>query len=585
MKKVISILLILMILSTSFASANTNATVRMVMDGRTMDFQTVQLKVDDKAVATDVPSVIHGSRTLVPIHVIRNMGITVEWKDATREVTIKTNDKTVVMKIDSPIATMNGEAIRLPSDVPPKIITYQNSGRTMVPIAFLREIGLIVNWNESTRTVSIEKDEPSEPIVTDPVVTKAVKDVVASFETGAPEIRIKTGEELAYTELKLDGPARLVLDFQDTKFDFTNKGKLQSNGTLQFNVNSSGINSVRASQFKADPFVTRVTVELDEMMPYQIYYDKNAGDMVIQLEHNTEKAFQYWATSKTASKLAFRSNETTEFDFSVSDFGRTLNVSVYKAYIELPILNLDIDDPLLETINIEESQNGDIYHIEIRLKEDINYQTNSPAGAGTKEFIIEFTTKQNNSIPLIVIDPGHGGTDPGATSPINSLMEKHVVLDISQKLNKLLTDAGFRTYMTRTADNAITLADRAGVANQLQGDLFVSVHANAAASSSANGIENLYYPSENNSNDARDNKKLAQVFQKEMVRMLGAHSRGIVPREQLYVIRETKMPAVLTEVGFLTNPEEAAKLATPEYRQLVAESIYQSILKYFEEIK
>lgn len=585
MKKVISILLILMILSTSFAFANPNATVRMVMDGRTMDFQTVQLKVDDKAVATDVPSVIHGSRTLVPIHVIRNMGITVEWKDATREVTIKTDDKTVVMKIDSPIAMMNGEAIRLPSDVPPKIITYQNSGRTMVPIAFLREIGLIVNWNESTRTVAIEKDEPSEPIVTDPVVTKEVKDVVASFETGAPEIRIKTGEELAYTELKLDNPARLVLDFQDTKFDLTNKSKLQSNGTLQFNVNSLGINSVRASQFKADPFVTRVTVELDEMVPYQIYYDKNAGDMVIQLEHNTEEAFQYWEISQTASKLAFRSNETTEFDFSVSDFGRTLNVSVDKAYIELPILDLDIDDPLLENINIEESQDGDIYHIEIRLKEDINYQVNSPAGAGTKEFIIEFTTKQNNSIPLIVIDPGHGGTDPGATSPINSLMEKHVVLDISQKLNKLLTDAGFRTYMTRTADNAITLADRAGVANQLQADLFVSVHANAAASSSANGIENLYYPSENNSNDARDNKKLAQVFQKEMVRMLGAHSRGIVPREQLYVIRETKMPAVLTEVGFLTNSEEAAKLATPEYRQLVAESIYQSILKYFEEIK
>lgn len=582
MKKVISILLVLMVLSTSFVSANPSATVRMIMDGETMNFQVVQLRVDGKAVATDVPAVIHGSRTLVPIHVVRNMGITVEWKDTTREVTIQTNDKTVVMKIDSPIAMVNGEAKRLPSDVPPKIITYQNSGRTMVPIAFLREIGLIVNWNESTRTVSIEK---SEPIVENPVVTKTVKDVVVSFEAGSPEIRIKTGEKLTYTELKLNNPDRLAIDFQDAKFDLTNKSKLQANGTLQLEVSGFGVKSVRAAQFKTDPFVTRVTVEMDTMMPHQVYYDEKTGDMVIQLEYTGAEAFQYWATSKTASKLAFRSNEVTQFGFSVSDFGRTLHVSVDKDSIELPIINLDIDDLLLEAINIGESQNGDTYHIEIRLKEDVTYQANSPAG--TKEFIIEFRSKQNNNngIPLIVIDPGHGGRDPGATSPINGLAEKLVVLDISQRLNKLLTDAGFRTYMTRAGDNAISLADRVGVANQLEADLFISVHANAAASSSAQGVENIYYPSEKNPDDSRDNKKLAQTFQKEMIRVLGAHNRGIVARENLYVIRETKMPAVLTEVGFLTNSQEAAKLATTEYRQLVAESIYQSILKYFEEKK
>ena len=183
---------------------------------------------------------------------------------------------------------------------------------------------------------------------------------------------------------------------------------------------------------------------------------------------------------------------------------------------------------------------------------------------------------------LIIIDPGHGGTDPGASSPKLKLRETDVVLDVSHRLNKLLKDAGFRTYMTRTTDHYITLQDRAGVANQLNGNMFVSVHANAASSTSAEGVETLYYPSENNPDDPRDNKGLAQIFQNAMVQELGARNRGLVPREKIYVTRETKMPAVLAEIGFLTNPAEEQKLATNAYRQKVAEALFKAIVKYYE---
>ncbi|SES90338.1 N-acetylmuramoyl-L-alanine amidase [Natronincola peptidivorans] len=585
MKKMIAMVLVLMILSTTLVFANPSiTTVKMTMDGKTIDFATVNLEVNGKSVASDVPAVIHENRTLVPVHIIRNMGIQVDWKDATREVIITTNEKTVAMKIDSPIAVMNGEAKRLPDDVPPKIITYKGNGRTMVPIAFLRELDLIVEWKADTRTVVVEQkiQKPQEPIEdpkpNTPITTQEVKDVTIAYTTGTPEVRIRTGEELDYGDFQLTDPARIVIDFEDTKFNFTNKGKLLSNGTFQMNVESNGIKTIRASQFKLDPLITRIAIELDEIQTYEISYDEKTGDMVIQFENSTAEAFNYRQINQTASRLQIRSDEVTQFHFTVSDYGKVVHVVVSKDDIELSMGTMTINDVLVKSIDIGETGSEDAYHIKINLKDGIGYQAFSPSLG--KEFILEFKPSGHSGIPLIVIDPGHGGTDPGGSG--NGYIEKHLVLDISHRLNKLLVEGGYRTYMTRETDVAVSLVDRVAVANQLNADLFISVHANATLNNAIHGVENLYYPSEKNPEDFRDNRRLAQTFQTEMVRMLGAHDRKIIPRENLYVIRETNMPAIITEIGYLTNSQEAAKLATEQYKQLVAEALYQSIVKYYQ---
>lgn len=584
MRKIIVMLLIFCMLSTSLIFANPSQTVKMIMDGKSMDFHLVQLKLSGEKLATDVPAVIHGGRTLVPVHIIRNMGISVEWKEATQEVTIKTKKETIVMEINSPIAIVNGEAKRLPSDVPPKIATYQNSGRTLVPIAFLRELGLEVNWDESSRTVSIENpivEEPVEEPIENPLASNKVEDINFDFSTDAPKIRVKTGKELKYTELKLSNPDRIVFDFQDSKFDFLNKSKLQSNKTFQLDINDYGIKAIRASQFQTDPFVTRVAVELEEITPYEVFYDSTTGEMVIELEDTTDKALYYRNYDQIFSRLELRAEEVTEYDFSVSDYGQAIHITVAKDSIELEIEDIKINDLLIKEISVGENKDGDKYHIEVQLLDNVGYRNIHPRDS--KDFFVEFSFLFNDSDPLIIIDPGHGGKAPGATSPINQLVEKDITLDISQRLNKLLAAEGFRTYMTRVNDTDVSLADRAGVANQLRANLYVSVHANAVINKSEiNGIEIHYYPSEKDSNDYRQNKRLAQVFQSEMVRYLGASDRGIFARENLYVLRETNMPAILAEVGFLTNPEEAQKLATSEYRQAVAEALYQSILKYYQ---
>ena len=596
MRRKILILLALMILSISISHANPNKTVKMLMDGKALDFNTVELVVGGKQVNTDVPAVIHDNRTLVPVHIIRNMGMSVEWEDATRQVSIKTEDQFLVMEIDSPIAIVNDKAKRLPSDVPPKIITYKESGRTMVPIAFLRELGLIVEWNGDARRVSIEKppvkEEPpvdeeipeeEEEVDKEAIVKNIIQDISPELMASKFQLRIKMGDDLDYREFQLTEPDRLVVDFKDTKFDFLDKGKLNANGTFSTSVNDLGIRSVRASQFESNPLVTRVTIELEEILPYDIYYDDQAKEMVVEFEDISGPGFSYRPFGQVFARLELRAEDVTEYDFSVSDYGKTLHIAVAKDYIELPISRIDINDDLLKFINFGENPRGDEYHIEIQLQDNVEYRSINTRES--KDYIVEFNYKGSNNAPLIVIDPGHGGSAPGAISPINKLVEKNLTLDIGQRLNKLLTEGGFRTYMTRVGDTDVSLADRAGVANQLGADLFVSVHVNAVTNNSnINGIENLYYPSERDPKDYRDNKRLAQIFQNEMVRLLGAYSRGLVPRENIYILRETNMPAVLTEVGFLTNPDEASKLARAEYRQGIAEAIYQSIIRYFQTI-
>jgi N-acetylmuramoyl-L-alanine amidase len=201
----------------------------------------------------------------------------------------------------------------------------------------------------------------------------------------------------------------------------------------------------------------------------------------------------------------------------------------------------------------------------------------------SKDFVLELNNKSAKYREmLVVIDPGHGGSDPGAISSTLKMYESVIVLDIATRYNKLLTEAGFRTYMTRV-DNLnsnlkLSLQDRVDVANQLGADIFVSIHANAALTNSANGLENYYHP-----NDI-GGKRLAQVFQSEMIKNLNINDRGTKSGD-LYVLRNTTMPSVLTETGFLSNASDEAKLATTQYRQQVAEAMFKSTIRYFEETR
>lgn len=178
--------------------------------------------------------------------------------------------------------------------------------------------------------------------------------------------------------------------------------------------------------------------------------------------------------------------------------------------------------------------------------------------------------------PLIVIDAGHGGTDEGAK--VNTFMEKKIALTTSLLAKKHLEELGYRVILTRSRDIYLPLPRRTTIANKTNGSLFVSVHFNSSPSSEARGIEIFYYDSKEMWR-TRASKRLASCILGGVIGQTDAHSRG-VKQGNFHVIRETEMPAVLVEGGFITNKDERAKLRERAYLDRLAIGIAQGIDKY-----
>jgi N-acetylmuramoyl-L-alanine amidase len=180
----------------------------------------------------------------------------------------------------------------------------------------------------------------------------------------------------------------------------------------------------------------------------------------------------------------------------------------------------------------------------------------------------------------IVIDAGHGGNDHGTQSLTKPhLIEKNLNLTTAQLVDTFLRQMGYQTIMTRRNDHFVTLDKRSEIANAKKCDLFVSIHYNSAPNKQAHGIEVFYYQDKAHSSRSTQSKLLAQKVLAEVIHSNDARSRG-VKHGNLAVIRETKMPAILIEGGFLTNSGETDKLRDKDYIRELAWGIAKGIQEY-----
>jgi N-acetylmuramoyl-L-alanine amidase len=180
--------------------------------------------------------------------------------------------------------------------------------------------------------------------------------------------------------------------------------------------------------------------------------------------------------------------------------------------------------------------------------------------------------------PLIILDAGHGGTDEGAK--VSTFMEKRVTLVTTLLIKKHLEELGYRVILTRSRDIYLPLQRRVSIANKTKGSLFVSVHFNSSPSVDAQGIEIFYYDSKE-AWRARASKRLANCILHHTIDQTAAVSRG-VKQGNFHVIRETDMPSVLVEGGFITNREERGKLRDKAYLERLSVGIAQGIDKYMK---
>ncbi len=197
----------------------------------------------------------------------------------------------------------------------------------------------------------------------------------------------------------------------------------------------------------------------------------------------------------------------------------------------------------------------------------------------------------------IVIDAGHGGKDSGARNDAYGLKEKELTLDVSRRLKQLLEQAGYEVVMTRDSDVYVPLEQRPEVANRAKGDLFISLHFNAAGSASAEGFESYaltpqfqasskYIKPEQRDRIAYDgnrqdpwNTLIGYHLQRSLVEGLGGPDRGL-KRARFVVLKHLHCPGVLVELGFVSHPATAQKLRTSSFRQTLARSLFQGIVAY-----
>ncbi|MCX7710321.1 MAG: N-acetylmuramoyl-L-alanine amidase [Clostridia bacterium] len=183
--------------------------------------------------------------------------------------------------------------------------------------------------------------------------------------------------------------------------------------------------------------------------------------------------------------------------------------------------------------------------------------------------------------PLIVIDPGHGGEEWGTYR--GDMIEKNINLDISLRMGRLLKDEGIKIAYTREKDVYLGLKERANFANDLNADLFISVHNNdMPGQPDYKGTETLYCPPQKPVFDSMDGQKLATIVQRELVKTLKTVDNGTIYRPNLAVIRRTKMPAVIAEIGYITNASDRARLASAEFRQKAALALANAVKKAIE---
>ncbi|WP_338449572.1 N-acetylmuramoyl-L-alanine amidase [Niallia oryzisoli] len=176
---------------------------------------------------------------------------------------------------------------------------------------------------------------------------------------------------------------------------------------------------------------------------------------------------------------------------------------------------------------------------------------------------------------IITIDPGHGGTDPGAMN--GSIKEKDIALTVAKILEQKLKNAGAKTVMTRTGDTYPTLDGRVQTSINNYSEMFVSIH-NNAATPSASGTETYYDTSEND--NGAESRELAIEIQKQLIALIGTKDRGVKDNDYL-VIREQHIPSVLVELAFISNSDDLAKLTSAEYQELFAEAIFRGIQSYY----
>jgi len=440
-------------------------------------------------------------------------------------------------------------------------------------------------------------------------------------------VAIDVESDVKFSSQRIDSPSRIFFDLRDTKLASTLVGK-------SFDVDDGFLKKVRVAQFV--PGRTRVVLEVDNLSDYDAFLLPNPYRLIIDIHGKKGRPKQFKDNGKDADETT--SAEAEDVTAPETSLAAGPDASEAKAFS--PVRAAAIrkpQTPIVKKIVEADAADDDIgsrpgaamrnspadSHHKSGLGalaldkpgsafagSDLDVREAKPTASGDRSLIRALGLK----IGKIVIDPGHGGHDTGTIGP-EGLEEKDLVLDVGRRLGKLLeTRLGSEVVYTRKDDTFIPLETRTAIANQARADLFVSIHANSSRDPEARGVE-TYYLNFTSSPEAlevaarenavseksiyelqdlvkkitlkdkiEESREFAGDVQQSLHSGLAVKSPAIrdrgVKKAPFIVLIGANMPSILAEISFVSNPTDEHRLATSEYRQRIAESLYRGIAKY-----
>ncbi len=460
--------------------------------------------------------------------------------------------------------TLNGEEMVF--DVPAVTRSMDGmDGRTLVPVRPIAEaLGATVLWMGENRQVIISTDERTI-VLTLGSARAVVNGKNAELPGGVPAVVAKYGEaERTLVPLRFVSEQLLAqVDWDNDTFTAMVKAETASNGPLP---PPGGDPALPPAGETPEP--TPAPNAPDGMLA-RIAADDNAQSVTLYLN-----APPRYRVTDLGDRVAI---DLPGFVVGNGQDGSLTLENPVVERVRYAQHDTDVDQNYAASVRVVlDLRPGCTYADNVTVKGDENLWaitvTVDPPEKGTDMEMPELPESWDASAYTVVLDAGHGGSASGAV--YEDVMEKNITLPVTLRAAELLREKGYNVVLTRDEDVYMDLYDRCDVANWVGADIFVSIHANASTTNRQfQGTFTYSYPG------SVEGEKLAGAIQKAVVGQTGAIDRGLLTNDYV-VLRETVMPAALLEMGFMSCPEELARLVRPEYREKVAQGVARGVEAY-----
>ncbi len=433
------------------------------------------------------------------------------------------------------VMVVDGQTVET-KEMPPIIL----NGRTMVPAReFFEQLGAKVSWNQSAKRVTIDYND-QQIILTINSRTVYIGENSTTISQADPAPKIINDKTMI--------PVRFVAE----EFGFGVEWKNDTRTVLITSPETEKI-KLTAVTFESGEEEDCVFIRLDEFVNPNVFKMQEPERIVIDV-YGTKATIKDGSIREEGCAVeAVRYSQHEDRFRIVADLKAEADFEVLKLKNGIEVSILKTGDEFSEIEDSTENE-GDII-----IDEDA-------------------TISNDDGSFTVVVDAGHGGSDPGATYPVGvqnpQVKEKDITLDIALKIKENLEDAGIKVIMTRTGDTYPTLKERVEIANSSEADLYISVHINAMDNKDEiDGVQVYYHET------SEFGKKLAKTVYDNLVDYTNLTERNIQNGSSLYVLKNTLMPAILTETGFITNEKDRAYIQTEKGKQNIADAISQGVLE------